>query len=128
MVMLRYDHLHLRSLDPERAARFYEEMLGARKLGTKDNAGKLRVTIDLGGATLFIEEVPAGTQAPPEPPFLGLEHIGLAVSGLDALVADLKRKGVQFVVEPRSLRPGLRVAFLRGPDNVRIELLERAAE
>lgn len=127
MANFKCDHLHLRSLDPDRSARFYETMFGAERLGTVDNAGKLRVMIALGGVRLFIEEVPAGTHAAPEPPYLGLEHIGLAVSGIDALVAELKKKGAEFVVEPRSPQPGTRIAFMRGPENVRIELIERAA-
>lgn len=127
MATFRCDHFHLRSLDPDKSARFYEEMFGAKRVGTVDNAGKLRVIVDLGGVRLFIEEVPPGTHAAPEPPYLGLEHIGLAVSGIDAIAAELKRKGAEFVVEPRSPRPGTRIAFIRGPENVRIELVDRTA-
>ena len=127
MTEFRCDHFHLRSLDPDKSAHFYEEMFGARRIGTMDNAGKLRVIVELGGVRLFIEEVPPGTHPAPEPPYLGLEHIGLGVTVLDAVAADLKQKGAAFVVEPRSPRPGVRIAFVRGPDNVRIELIERAA-
>lgn len=127
MANFQCDHLHLRSLDPDKSARFYETMFGAERLGTEGNAGKRRVIIALGGIKLFIEEVPPGTHAAPEPPYLGLEHIGLAVSGIDALVMELKNKGAEFVVEPRSPRPGTRIAFIRGPENVRIELIERSA-
>jgi hypothetical protein len=28
-------------------------------------------------------------------------------------------------MEPRTIRPGVRIAFIAAPDNVRIELLER---
>lgn len=126
MANFQCDHLHLRSLDPDGSARFYETMFGAERLGTEDNAGRRRVIIALGGIKLFIEEVPAGTHSAPEPPYLGLEHIGLAVSGIDALALELKNKGAEFVVEPRSPRPGTRIAFIRGPENVRIELIERS--
>jgi len=127
MTEFRCDHFHLRSLDPDKAARFFEEMFGARRIGTVDNAGKLRVIVELGGVRLFIEEVPAGTHAAPEPPYLGLEHIGLAVTGIEAVVAELKRKGVEFAADLASPRPGTQTAFVRGPENVRIELIERSA-
>jgi len=39
---------------------------------------------------------------------------------MDEAVAELKRRG-----EPRAIRPGVRIAFVGAPDNVRIELLER---
>ena len=45
---------------------------------------------------------------------------------LDAL-PQLKAKGVVFTMEPNTIRPGVRIAFLRAPENVSIELLERSA-
>ena len=63
----------------------------------------------------------------PHAPHLGLEHIGLAVQDIDAVVAALKAKGVVFTMEPTTIRPGVRIAFLRGPEDVSIELLERSA-
>jgi predicted enzyme related to lactoylglutathione lyase len=60
-------------------------------------------------------------------PYRGLEHIGLAVTGIDQVVAELKTKGAEFTMEPTSIRPGIRICFVRGPENVAIELLERSA-
>jgi len=74
---------------------------------------------------LFIEEVPATTAAPPPPPFLGVEHIGLAVDDLDAALADLAAKGVTLLSGPTQARPGVRIAFIEAPDAVRVELIER---
>lgn len=125
--MFGWDHLHLRSLDPERAAEFYVAMFGATRLASTQVNGNLRCAVDLGGLQLFIEQVAPGIAVAPEPPFRGLEHFGLAVADLDAAAAELKRKGAEFLTEPTTLRPGLRIAFLRGPDNVRIELLNRNA-
>ena len=56
---------------------------------------------------------------------MGLDHFGLRVDDMDAAVAELKRRGAHFSVEPRTIRPGVRIAFVQAPDNVRIELLER---
>ena len=55
----------------------------------------------------------------------GLDHFGLRVDDMDEAVAELKRRGAQFTLEPRTIRPGVRIAFVQAPDNVRIELLER---
>jgi len=38
---------------------------------------------------------------------------------------ELKAKGVEFTRGPTTVRPGVRVAFLRAPEGVSIELLER---
>jgi catechol 2,3-dioxygenase-like lactoylglutathione lyase family enzyme len=120
------DHIHLRSLDPEKAAQFYAEMFGANILSRSLDGGALRVVVDLGGLQIFIEQVPPQTPVPPLPPFVGIEHVGLRVENLDVAVEYLRTKGGRFVVEPRSPRPGLKLAFIEGPDGVRIELLERS--
>ena len=54
-------------------------------------------------------------------------HFGLSVKEIDAVVAELKAKGAQFTMEPTTIRPGVRIAFLRGPEGVSIELLDRSA-
>lgn len=120
----RFEHLHLRSQDAVSAAGFYVETFGARELSRDGGATVTRVVLDLGGLTLFIEHAPeAGPSA--TPPNRGIEHIGLAVDDLDGTVADLKRRGIAFVIDITDVRPGLRTAFLDGPDGVRIELLQR---
>ena len=121
----RCDHVHLRSADAEAAGEFYVAMFDATQLFRRTVDGMLRVGLDLGGLTVFIDQVPDGTPATPPAPFIGIEHICLAVKGLDAAAAELKAKGVTFVVEPRELRPGLRFAFIEGPDRVRLELVDR---
>jgi len=80
-----------------------------------------------GGANIFIAPVAPGdgVNPPPATPYQGLDHFGLTVSGIDSLVAELKGKGVEFTREPTTVRPGVRVAFLRAPEGVSIELLER---
>jgi lactoylglutathione lyase len=50
------------------------------------------------------------------------------VSGIDTIAADLKKKGVEFTREPTTVRPGVRICFLRGPEGVSIELLDRDAK
>ena len=120
------DHIHLRSLDPEKAAQFYVEMFGATVRGRSRHGEALRVVVDLGGLQMFIEQVPPNTPLAPSPPFVGIEHVGLRVENLDAVVTDLRGKGGRFLVEPNSPRPALKMAFIEGPDGARIEILERS--
>lgn len=121
----RCDHVHLRSADVEAAAAFYVDALGARMDFRREVDGVLRIGINLGGLTVFIDQVPDGTPAAPPAPFIGIEHVCLAVTGLEEAARDLKARGVTFTVEPRQMRPGLRYAFIEGPDKVRIELVDR---
>jgi catechol 2,3-dioxygenase-like lactoylglutathione lyase family enzyme len=126
MAAFTYDHVHLRSRDPDATAAFYERMFGATVRRSTHGDGSPRVDLDLGGLTVFIAPVREDrTGPPPTSPYLGLEHLGLAVTGIDAAAAELKAKGAEFTLEPTTVRPGVRIAFLRGPENVSIELLER---
>ena len=127
MATYTWDHIHLRSPNPEATAAFYERMFGAEVIRTMQE-GKPRIDLKVGGADVFIAPVAPGdgVNAAPTTPYQGLDHFGLKVTGIDAIVADLKKKGAHFTMEPTSIRPGVRIAFLRGPEGVSIELLERS--
>jgi lactoylglutathione lyase len=126
MRQFTYDHIHLRSPNPEATAQYYERMFGAEVLRSMQQ-GKPRIDLKLGGANIFIAPVAPGegVNPPPTTPYQGLDHFGLTVSNIDAVVAGLKAKGAEFTREPTTVRPGVRVAFLRGPEGVSIELLDR---
>lgn len=119
-----FDHVHLRSPDPEATAAWFEDKLGAQIIRSLQG-GKPRIDMKVGGADIFIIQADAAAAAPPSAPYQGIDHFGLSVVGLDEAVAGLKAKGVQFTMEPTSPRPGIRICFIRGPENILIELLER---
>ena len=126
MAKFTWDHIHLRSPDPEATALWFEKMLGAEVIRSLQQ-GAPRIDLKIGGANIFIAPVKAGegVNPPPTTPYQGLDHFGLAVTGIDAIAAELKAKGVEFTREPTTVRPGVRVCFLRGPQGVSIELLDR---
>ena len=45
----------------------------------------------------------------------------------DVGAAELKAKGVEFTRDPTTVRPGVRICFIRAPEGVSIELLDRNA-
>ncbi len=127
MTEFRYDHIHLRSPDPDATAAFYQKMFGAEVIRSVMSNGIERTDMRLGGVAVFIAKVPedAALAEKPDGSFVGLDHIGLQVNDIDKVCAELKAKGAEFTVEPRTIRPGVRIAFVRGPQNVLIELLDR---
>lgn len=128
MSQFKFHHIHLRSPDPEATASYFERMFGAEVIRTMPD-GKPRIDLKLGGADIFIAPVAADSDVNPPPvtPYQGLDHFGLAVSGIDAIAAELKAKGAEFTMEPTTIRPGTRIAFIRGPQGVSIELVDRFA-
>ena len=128
MANFKFDHVHLRSPDPEETATFYERMFGAEVIRTTQQ-GKPRIDVNLCGQMVFIARVSAEDEIAeaPQQPHLGLEHLGLVVDNIDDAVAFLKDQGAEFTMEPTTIRPGTRIAFMRGPQNVSIELVDRNA-
>jgi lactoylglutathione lyase len=126
MATFAYDHIHIRSTDPEKTAAFYERMFEAEIIRSVEQ-GKPRIDMKIGGQNVFIAPVGpnSGVNPPPVTPYQGLDHFGLTVTGIDAIAADLKAKGVEFTKEPTTVRPGVRICFIRGPQGVSIELLDR---
>jgi lactoylglutathione lyase len=122
-----FDHVHVLCNDPKAVATYFHDMLDARVIETIQD-GKPRIDLDLGGLTIFLLKPAPEEKLPASPPgrYMGLDHFGLRVSNLDETCAELKRRGVEFVVEPHAIRPGLKIAFIRGPENVRMEVLERS--
>lgn len=121
------DHIHLRSRDAVRAAAFYVETFGAREVKRIGGDAVQRVVLDLGGLTVFIEQAPEETAPAGPTPCLGLEHFGLRVDDLEVAMADLEARGVPIRTGITERGPGLRIAFVEGPDGALIEILERKA-
>jgi catechol 2,3-dioxygenase-like lactoylglutathione lyase family enzyme len=123
-----FEHIHLRSPDPEATAQFYETMFDAEVIRSEQD-GKTRFDLNLGGSKVFIAPVNPGDDiaAPPTTPYQGLDHFGLTVSGIDAIADELKAKGAEFTMDPTTVRPGVRIAFIKGPQGVSIELVDRTA-
>jgi catechol 2,3-dioxygenase-like lactoylglutathione lyase family enzyme len=123
-----FNHIHLLTRDPKATAQYYNRMFGAKIIESTQSDGKPRIDLELGGVSIFVLRVPPeqDAQACPPGPYLGLDHFGLRVNNLDEAVADLKAKGAEFAVEPKTIRPGVRIAYVRGPEDARIELVEHA--
>ena len=123
-----YDHIHLVSPDPLKTAEFYGRMFNAKRVSVTDRGeGRVSVELDLNGSRLLIKSGNVKTETAPgsSDPAHGLEHFGIRTDDLETAVAGLKAKGVEFTMEIREIRPGVKISFLLGPENVLIELLER---
>lgn len=127
----RFDHVHLRCHDCEAMARFFETMLGAEITRDVYPAGTLypgqpRIAIRVGGQKILTApKHPVDAMSPaPRFPYYGLEHIGFTVDDVDAACAELRAKGADVAIGPLTRSPGLRLAFVRGPEGIMIELVE----
>jgi catechol 2,3-dioxygenase-like lactoylglutathione lyase family enzyme len=121
----RYHHLHLLCSDLNQMENFFTQDLGAklverRKFGTADGA-----TLDLKGITINLrvsrsDDVIGGDSSTQR---YGYDHLGLAVDNLEAAYRALKGKGYHFI-QPPTEQGANKVAFLKGPDSITIELIQ----
>ena len=126
MITYSYDHIHIRSRVPMETAKYFNKMFDAEIKESIQSDGRQRVDVNLGGLAIFIAAADDPTPEALKNAHLGLDHFGLRVNNLEEAVAQLKERGAEFFVEPHSIRPGVSIAFVRTPDDVRIELLERS--
>ena len=117
-------HVHLMSHDAMRAGAYYERMFGAQLVRSKGANGLPRANLTLGGQIILIstvtEEITQISSGPHSR--LGLDHIGIAVGNMQEAIADLEAKGAEFTLKPPGGKG--RIAFVKGPDNVSIELVQ----
>lgn len=127
MTKYTYDHIHLRTRDPKGMVEYFRDVFDARLVEYVQSNGIPRVDLDIDGLMVFIAEVAPDAQIEAEPhePHLGLDHFGFRVDNVDETVAELRRRGADVFDGPRTIRPGVRIAFVRAPDDIRIELLQR---
>ena len=110
-----------------KTAAFYEKNFGAKRVRVREfGQGQMAVWIDLNGVLIIIGTHRPGAQLPTQP-LLGMEHLGLTTDNIEASVSELKTNGVEIV---QDVTPGFggsaKEAYVRGPENVSIELVQPA--
>jgi catechol 2,3-dioxygenase-like lactoylglutathione lyase family enzyme len=124
---LSYDfgHIHVFCSDLEATERWFVDGIGAELVERRESRGVPASVLRLAGVEVLLRGAREGENlAPAGPRKFGTDHFGLVVSDLEGTVAELKRRGVFVEVEPWEFRPGVWIAFVKGPDEVRIELVE----
>jgi lactoylglutathione lyase len=120
-----FDHIHVFCSDMAATERFFVEGLGADVAGRPESRGVPSVRLKLGGANIYLRPQRDDERlTPPDSQHFGADHFGLRVADVDATVAELRQRGVFIEVEPWDFSPGSRIAFIKGPDGVRIELVQ----
>ena len=126
----RINHIHLKSPDPRKTAEWYTRafnftitsdetrVFGDRFIRCQSEDGGMAVNIS--GARTG-EKLGAGDASAHH----GLEHFGFDSEHLETDIARLEKLGAKLMEGPIQNPGGARIAFLRAPDDVRVELVER---
>ena len=113
----KMNHLHIKTRDPEKTAKFYVETFGAKIVSQSPNGG---YRVDLHGLSLNISKFLDNQTREQK---YGMEHIAIDTDELDSLVEKLKVQGIN-ILEETVVSGGRRVCFFEGPDGVQLEFIE----
>mgnify|MGYP000577853052 CR=1 FL=1 len=124
------NHVHIRSADPHATAAWYEKHFEAKIVSEREvMPGTITVGMELGGPVrLNISSQPDGSsdeRAVAELNRLGLEHFGFNVEDLSAELDKFQKAGVRVVLPSTEVTGGTKLAYIEGPDDVLIELVQR---
>jgi glyoxylase I family protein len=107
------DHVAINVTDVPAAVTFYTEVLGLTQNHERPDFGFAGAWLDAGGQQVHLIELPA-------PPNMG-QHFALLYDDLEAVVAELREKGLE-VTDPKPSGPGRTQAFVSDPWGNGIEL------
>ena len=127
--MASVHHIHIKTDNPLASAAWWAETFGASVLSPFEAAGSLVAPVQLGGLRINLSrpgpaDAPA-TAPPPATPHYGLEHLGLEVADLHALLTRCAQQGL--VIHRRLSTGAGEVAFVSSPDGVLLELIQPVA-
>ncbi len=125
---LAIDHVHIISRDTAAAVSWYVDKLGGKVVNEAEVQGAPQIFVELGGMAVAIRGQRTGEKAEDKKGIeWGTDHFGFRVDGdFEAYCDSLKANGVEFTVEPKVFNPKTKIAFIKAPDGVLIELLHRS--
>ena len=114
------NHAAVRVRDLEGLERFYTEVVGFKILSQRRGvAGVPDATFFAGLQLLSFPDADVANKGV-------LDHVGINVANMDAIVAHLAGNGVGLVGEIGRPGPNVRTCFFQDPEGNTIELIERA--
>ena len=122
MAQYRLHHIHHEAADVDAAVQFYTTNFQATLEERTERNGVQWARVALGDTLLNITD--RATTPVELGRYQGLDHFAIHTSNFDETVATLKANAVHFWEGPVSPRPGVQIAFISGPDNIKIELIQ----
>ena len=119
------DHIHFICGDVEEAVKYFKNVFEAKETSRGEIRGLPVVRVDVKGAMVaLMGTAPGSSKLVAGKGSRGLDHIGFTVKEIEKTVEDLKKRGAKIGVGITA-GPGVKYAFVDGPDGIRIELVDR---
>lgn len=127
--LFKIHHIHLKAPDPQKTAQWYVDNFDATVVGEAQGLGGSKtVRVDVGGGLINVTSAPAGETLPEGTAdyHFGLEHFGFETDDIEASMGKLEAAGIEVLLPITSSATGAKISYVKGPDNVRIELVQPA--
>ena len=124
----KFNHVHLKAPDPEKTANWYVKAFNFRITSDTTRVFGDRfircempdgTAMNISGARTDEQLEDGNANA-----HWGLEHFGVNVDDIEAEIRRLEGLGAKLMEGPFETPNGPRIAFIKAPDDTRIELLE----
>ena len=123
-----FNHVHLKAQDPEKTANWYVKAFDFKILSdsVRDFGDRFIRCETSNGVAVNISNERTGEQlgAGDATAHMGIEHFGINVDDIDAEIERLKGLGADLMEGPIDVPNGPRIAFVKAPDDVRIEIMQ----
>ena len=117
-----FNHIHHETKDVDEAVAWYKKLFNATSDAPFERGGATWVPVHIGATQITVTDreftdMDLGR-------YQGYDHFALNTDDFDQTLADIEQQGVEIWMGPVALENGMRIVFINGPDNVKIELME----
>ena len=118
-----FNHIHHETKDVDNAVNWYKKLFNATSDDPFERGGATWVPVHIGATQITVTDreftdMDLGR-------YQGYDHLALNTDDFDQTLADIETQGVEIWMGPVELENGMRIVFINGPDNVKIELMEQ---
>jgi len=128
-MVLSFNHVHIYCGDIEKQVAFFRELFGGKELSRERRPNSIMmIRMEIQGVPFAFMTLPVDKgQLEPGKGKRGLDHIGFTVKDLKTTLEEMKRKGVLITQDLTLMPNGAKIAFIEGPEGLRIELIQPAS-
>ena len=117
-----FNHIHHETKNVDEAVAWYKNLFNATSDEPFERGGATWVPVHIGATQITVTDreftdVDLGR-------YQGYDHFALNTDEFDQTLADIEAQGVEIWMGPIALENGMRIVFINGPDQVKIELME----
>jgi glyoxylase I family protein len=121
---MRWNHTGIKTANVEKSLHFYCDILGFRILEEVVILNKKYIFVGNDTVKIEIEEKKSDDAQVDMKDHAGLYHLCFTVDDIEKTAAELNEKKVEFGLPVSQFMPGRKIAFIRDPDGVIIQLIQ----